>query len=349
MATINYTQTDTAPTCTTGGGGSGFCSPASTNRATPVLAVGGGTAGTSTPQIAAQSSESNIIGAQFEIQPSASTTWNSGTWTVRINITTANMNLTWTAVYICRVNSSCTNQATIGSATGLNISLGTTGVKSTTVSGSAQTPSAGDIVLVLLLISNGAMSLQTANLTANQNIDSPFTAVVDVTVNATGSSITSSVGSVTATPGITVNLTGNSAAFSIGSTSITGDANLTPSGSSISASIGNPSITGDANISLSGLSITSASGTVTVSTGVDVTVAVTGNSMTASAGNVSVAGDANVALTGTALLGSIGVTTITGTANVAVSGSAMTITSGTVTATGGGAAFLSRLTILGAG
>src|SRR5262245_22125352 len=81
-------------------------------------------------------------GVMYEIQPGSSAAWNSGNWTVRLNVTTANANITWTDTYICRLNSSNVSQATIGSLTGQSTSLGTTGVKTHTVSGSSQTPAA---------------------------------------------------------------------------------------------------------------------------------------------------------------------------------------------------------------
>lgn len=138
--------------------------------------VGGTSAGEQTPNLAGEAS--NLVLFAYECEIPADASWDAGDWTVRFNITTSNMNLTVTEIYVCRVNSSCTNQATIGSETGLSISLGTTGVKTQVVSpGAAQTPSVGDKVLVVLIASNGAMTSQSCGITSDQNIDSPFTVV----------------------------------------------------------------------------------------------------------------------------------------------------------------------------
>lgn len=168
---INYTQTDSAIIAGI------YCSGgASSANDIARTAVDGGTAGTGTPSVIATASGVSEALLNFEITPAGGTSWDAGTWTVRLNVTTANMNVTLVAIWICRVDSSGVNQATIGSATGLSISVGTTGVKSQTVTGSAQTPAAGDMVEVVFLFSNGAMSSSSLNIKPDQNIDSPFTA-----------------------------------------------------------------------------------------------------------------------------------------------------------------------------
>ena len=154
--------------------------------------VNGGTPGTGSNIINLFSSETNVVEKAFICDVGSSVSWDSGTWTIRLNVTASNMNITWTRVYVCRINSTCVNQETIGSNTAVGISLGTTGVKSTTVSGSAQTPAVGDKVLIVLAFTNGAMSVQAATSVPNQDIDSPFTASSNV-------SITSGLGQLTLT------------------------------------------------------------------------------------------------------------------------------------------------------
>lgn len=112
----------------------------------------------------------------FEITPAAGVTWGTGNFVVRINVTTANSLITWTGTFVCRINSSNVNQATIGSLTGQTTAFSTTGVKSHTVSGSSQTPGAGDKVYIVCLFSSADKN-QTFGITADQNIDTPFTAV----------------------------------------------------------------------------------------------------------------------------------------------------------------------------
>lgn len=178
---INYTQTDTNytfPGAATLCSGDTFTTGGASEPAK--IATNGGTAGSVGTNITLVSSASLDTACIIKCTIDSGTTWAAGTWTWRLNITTSNMNLTLEEVYICRYNSASTpvNQATIGSVTGLAISLGTTGVKSGNITGSAQTPSAGDIVIVSFRFSNGAMSNQTAQATFDQNIDSPFTAQV---------------------------------------------------------------------------------------------------------------------------------------------------------------------------
>lgn len=145
------------------------------------VCVSGGTLGTTIGSWSVAASATDVAEFAFICTVDSGVSWDAGTWTIRFNVTTANMNLTVTEIHLCRVSSTCVNQASLGSATGLSISLGTTGVKSQDISGSAATPGAGDIVLVVFVITNGAMSGQTASVTYNQNIDSPFTAAAATT------------------------------------------------------------------------------------------------------------------------------------------------------------------------
>lgn len=167
---INFTQTDTFTADT-----NTYCSGRTIRNNSMNDATDGGSAGSTPISTSCFASDSLVVCNKFKCVVASGLTWASGTWTWRINITTANMNLTLEEVYICRVNSSDVNQATIGSVTALAVSLGSTGVKSGTISGSAQTPSVGDYVSVVFVYSNGAMSAQTFQYTPNQNIDSPFT------------------------------------------------------------------------------------------------------------------------------------------------------------------------------
>lgn len=134
----------------------------------------GATAGTVAHSQALGASDTNVKTILFQIPVNAGVSWNAGTWTVRFNVTTANMNITVTEIYVCRQTTAGAD-FTIGSATGLSISCGATGVKSQAVTGAAQTPSVGDEVYVVIIASNGSMTAQSFSITPNQNIDSPFT------------------------------------------------------------------------------------------------------------------------------------------------------------------------------
>ncbi len=137
----------------------------------------GGTAGTVSNPIGMDASASRKIAVGWSYTPGGSVSWNAGTWVVKLEISTANGNCTWTDCFICRTNSSNVNQATIGSATGINQGLGSTGVKtSPSISGAAQTPNAGDKVWIILAFSNTQGTIQTFNYKSSQVISSPFTA-----------------------------------------------------------------------------------------------------------------------------------------------------------------------------
>src|SRR5438309_5675605 len=172
---VNYQQTDGNTACAF----AAFCSSLALLSGTGSLhanlqAIFGGTAGSGNFTLGLAASQTTVIGWAFEIPITNGENWLGGTWTIRLNINTANANVTWTNVDICRVSSGCVSQATIGSASGLGISLGSTGVKTTTVTGSAETPSANDKVWILLGFTNSAASAQNTGIIDDQLIGSPF-------------------------------------------------------------------------------------------------------------------------------------------------------------------------------
>jgi hypothetical protein len=176
---LTAVQTDTAASCTNAVAGT-WCS-SSDESSTPIYrsAAVSGTPGTGTPQVGFASSVASNRGVFFVWDVPAGTTWTPGDWTINLNITTSNMNLTWTTLAIGRLNSACVYQAASCNIknSGIAQSLGTTGVKSTTITGvNLGSPAVGDKVFIALGFDNTAMSVQTFNFTPNQNIDSPFTA-----------------------------------------------------------------------------------------------------------------------------------------------------------------------------
>jgi len=109
--------------------------------------------------------------------PSTDFDWNAGVWVVRINVTTAGVDIDWEDTYICRVNSGCVSQATIGSLLNQGISLAATGVRTMSVSGIAQTPAAGDSFMVVLGFGLNPPNPGSVGITPNQNLDTPLTLV----------------------------------------------------------------------------------------------------------------------------------------------------------------------------
>ncbi len=111
-------------------------------------------------------------------EPNA-TTWPAGFYTTRINVTTGNSNLDWETVHVCRVNSGGMSQATITSDSSLGISL-TAGVKFASLSplfasGAAATDR---FYIVGGIIRSGGHGDQSATITNDQLLDTPFDAVV---------------------------------------------------------------------------------------------------------------------------------------------------------------------------
>lgn len=138
------------------------------------IALEGGAAGTNNVACTLGASAVNNVCAHYQV---AFERYDAapGNWTIRINVATANMNVTWESCYLCRVNASLVSQETLGSATGLAISCGSTGIKSATVSQAAPSAlNAGDLLLAVCGFSNGAMSSSSFNLDASPTLTSPW-------------------------------------------------------------------------------------------------------------------------------------------------------------------------------
>ena len=177
MAVVFTQYAATAATCTEDS--VAYCSGASTRSSGTVCraeAANGASADSALYGFELTGEGTGMIGCVLTCLVAAGVVWDAGTWTINLEVSTANMNLTITEAHLCRVDSSCVNQETIGSNTGLSVSLGTTGVTSFTVAGAAVTPGAGDKVVIVLVGDNGSMNQALAVFTATQNIDSPFTA-----------------------------------------------------------------------------------------------------------------------------------------------------------------------------
>lgn len=155
-----------------------------------------------------------------------------------------------------------------------------------------------------------------------------------VTVNVTGTTITSSTGNVTIAAAAAVSATGSIITSSTGTVSITGTVVVSVTGTTITSSVGSVTDSGSAVVSITGSVITSSTGTVT-ETGTAV-VSATGSTVTSSVHSVSESGGAIVSATGSILSASTGNTSETGTAVVSITGSIITATVGSVTVFAGG-------------
>lgn len=166
-----FTQTASVMTCAKGD----FCGGVSdaVNGVAKQALIGG--APSAVPiNIPVQAGDVGHTYVWFECQLPEGSVWNAGTWTVRLDVTTANANISWEGASVCRVSSGCVSQATIGFHGFIGINLGSTGVKASGVVGSAQTPSSGDKVIICLQFANSLGSIQSFQFTPDVNIDSPF-------------------------------------------------------------------------------------------------------------------------------------------------------------------------------
>ena len=85
------------------------------------------------------------------------TNWQSGTWTVKIEIETGNTGATFHSIYVCRLNSSGVSQETLGSLTGLTEEV-TAGTHTFNISCSGTTAASSDNWYVVFVFNVGGHS-----------------------------------------------------------------------------------------------------------------------------------------------------------------------------------------------
>ena len=177
---IIFVQKDTAATCTE----AAFCSGLGASpgwTAIEQFASQGGAAGSTEDLTGNQSNPDATIYREvyYDIQiPSGmfGETGDSGDWTVRVNHTTGASDIDLDEIHICRVNSSCASQETLGSSTGIAFATDG-GVFSGTVSQASGTSITADdrVMIVIAYQSNGAHGNAAFGVTPDQNIDCPWT------------------------------------------------------------------------------------------------------------------------------------------------------------------------------
>lgn len=183
---ITYTQTDALTDC------SDFSACATGTVGSTTLEseiIEGGTAGTTEQSTDIPASSSRLISFFQTSGGVSSTSWDSGNYTVRWNVTTSQNNTSITGVWICRIDSSCSNLASVGSDTSLSIDISGGGIFSTTVSGTSQSASSTDDLYIITEITNShSMTSRSVGITPDQNIDTPISKSVSEvgTASATG-------------------------------------------------------------------------------------------------------------------------------------------------------------------
>lgn len=181
------TQTDNAADC----GAMAACSGGTLGVATPTNEMDeNGTAGTTevTPEISSQTTEIawfNQTNGGVGID-----SWSSGTYTININVTTGDTDISLEGIYICRIDSSCNNLATVGSDTSMSQTM-SAGTYSHDISGSSQSTSLTDDLYVIYEFSNINEHMSSSiGITPDQDIVAPFNTTWNVSpsVASVGSS-----------------------------------------------------------------------------------------------------------------------------------------------------------------
>lgn len=153
-----------------------FCSGNSNNAAGTSRreATQGGTAGSGADSVTMDNNAADLNTVWFECVIPSGASWDAGDWTTRINITTGNHQLTLDEIHICRVNSSCVSQASIGSSVGIGQNISSAQVYTFVISGAAQSPSAGDLVHIIYAFDNGQNMPQAFTFSPSEIINTPF-------------------------------------------------------------------------------------------------------------------------------------------------------------------------------
>ena len=160
---INFTQTDTDTHCLTA------------DRDGRSECVEGGGAGT-TEQTVTIAGESTFSDLNFEIDITNETDPN-GSWTIRLNVTSENMNMSWVSTRVSVRNGACVIQGSSHTENHADEDLSTTGVKSVTFTTSGLSSlNSGDRITALLSFSNASHGDSSFGFTPDQLIDTPLTA-----------------------------------------------------------------------------------------------------------------------------------------------------------------------------
>lgn len=171
---IDYPQTQTAAPC----GVIQACAPvAPAADADAVEAAVGGTAGGTELACGVAPGASELcFAAQLAIADD--TSLDAGDLTTRLNITTAQGDLTLEEIYVCRLSAACASQETLGSVTGLGLDISAGGVFSqvvTLAAASAHDP--GDSVYVAHVFANAHNhTTRSVAITPDQLISTPWSA-----------------------------------------------------------------------------------------------------------------------------------------------------------------------------
>lgn len=159
-----FTQTDSAPTCGDGAAITGCSGRSATGSLTVdgISAAVGGSVGSTPINTSMGLSESNVCFSSIDYgpMPAGFNGVEVGEATININVGTAFTGTpTLTEVHLCRFNSSCTNQETVGSATGLTGALNSTNTIVVPITISARKAFGATDRLVAIIVGTNASSM----------------------------------------------------------------------------------------------------------------------------------------------------------------------------------------------
>ncbi len=169
---LSFQQTDTttSPSLTS----SSLCVTGRTyNTGIQKDATINGTAGSGLNTFGLSNFQTNQVHYQIKVIIPSGTTWNAGTWTVRLDAELDGYT-DIKNIDICRVNSSGVSQATIGTLSMTEAGGAGRTVYTHSISGSSQSPSAGDYVVITYSFSYRAFSGSSNRIYPSQIINSPY-------------------------------------------------------------------------------------------------------------------------------------------------------------------------------
>jgi hypothetical protein len=165
---IQFQQSDTVGT---------YAGPSNSGRpvnGSTVSRLCSGSAGVTPVTVTLDAYAKDLYAVAFDCPVPNFTLWNGGMYVIRLNVQNPNASVTWSRVYLARLNSAGVFQALIGQLAFLPVVLGNPGIKEVRVPGEAQpVRSYGDRVLAVCCFTNQG-TLPPYNLTINSNVPQAF-------------------------------------------------------------------------------------------------------------------------------------------------------------------------------
>lgn len=236
MALITFQQTDEVSPCAP----MAACAPAPSSPIEAPLVDASmradGTAG-ATEETMDIPAGSSVYKAFFQSGQVGQVDWPGGDWTVNINISTAQNDITLSGVWVCRIQDDCTPDVAVGSNT-TSFDASAAGVISVPVTGTLTSGLTTDRVYIVCEFTNGhTMNARTVGITPSETVASPIPEPTPIAPAAEGLSLAEPSpaidhtvpvsGTVTtggaATEGAVIDITDTSTDTKVGRTTTEGD------------------------------------------------------------------------------------------------------------------------------